>query len=134
MLNMFHGGTLKAMPPKLFSDDGRNTVIRPLAYCREKDIARFAELREFPIIPCNLCGSQENLQREMVKEMLNDWDHRFPGRIENMFRALQNVAPSHLADPQLYDFSGRDGGQATDAEPARAAPGTDYGQVEVLNL
>ncbi len=105
-----------------------------MAYCREKDIARFAELREFPIIPCNLCGSQENLQREMVKEMLNDWDHRFPGRIENMFRALQNVAPSHLADPQLYDFSGRDGGQATDAEPARAAPGTDYGQVEVLNL
>ncbi|MFO7788621.1 MAG: tRNA 2-thiocytidine(32) synthetase TtcA [Halospina sp.] len=134
MLNMFHGGTLKAMPPKLFSDDGRNTVIRPLAYCREKDIARFAELREYPIIPCNLCGSQENLQREMVKDMLNDWDHRFPGRIENMFRALQNVAPSHLADPQLFDFSGRGEGQAAAPEPQRAEPGTEYGQVEVLNL
>ena len=134
MLNMFHGGTLKAMPPKLFSDDGRNTVIRPLAYCREKDIARFAELREYPIIPCNLCGSQENLQREMVKDMLNDWDHRFPGRIENMFRALQNVAPSHLADPQLFDFTGRGEGQAPVPEPQRAEPGTEYGRVEVLNL
>lgn len=134
MLNMFHGGTLKAMPPKLFSDDGRNTVIRPLAYCREKDIARFAELREYPIIPCNLCGSQENLQREMVKDMLNDWDHRFPGRIENMFRALQNVTPSHLADPQLFDFSGRGEGQASVTEPQRAEPGTEYGQVQVLNI
>lgn len=134
MLNMFHGGTLKAMPPKLFSDDGRNTVIRPLAYCREKDIARFAELREFPIIPCNLCGSQENLQREMVKDMLNDWDHRFPGRIENMFRALQNVAPSHLADPKLYDFSGGSGSTSPEPQPQRAEPGTDYGQVELLNL
>ncbi|KAA8984373.1 MULTISPECIES: tRNA 2-thiocytidine(32) synthetase TtcA [Gammaproteobacteria] len=134
MLNMFHGGTLKAMPPKLFSDDGRNTVIRPLAYCREKDIARFAELREYPIIPCNLCGSQENLQREMVKDMLNDWDHRFPGRIENMFRALQNVAPSHLADPQLFDFSGRGEAQEQVAEPQRAEPGTEYGQVQVLNI
>ena len=134
MLNMFHGGTLKAMPPKLFSDDGRNTVIRPLAYCREKDITRFAELREFPIIPCNLCGSQENLQREMVKDMLNDWDHRFPGRIENMFRALQNVAPSHLADPKLYDFSGKGDEPDSTTEPDRAAPGTEYGQVEVLNL
>ncbi|WP_077531505.1 tRNA 2-thiocytidine(32) synthetase TtcA [Vreelandella utahensis] len=134
MLNMFHGGTLKAMPPKLFSDDGRNTVIRPLAYCREKDIARFAELREYPIIPCNLCGSQENLQREMVKDMLNDWDHRFPGRIENMFRALQNVTPSHLADPQLFDFSGRGEGQALVPEPQRAEPGTEYGQVQVLNI
>ncbi|MEQ6885150.1 tRNA 2-thiocytidine(32) synthetase TtcA [Salicola sp. Rm-C-2C1-2] len=135
MLNMFHGGTLKAMPPKLFSDDGRNTVIRPLAYCREKDISRFAELRDFPIIPCNLCGSQENLQREMVKDMLNDWDHRFPGRIENMFRALQNVAPSHLADPELFDFSGRgESGDSVSETPQRAEPGTDYGQVEVLNL
>lgn len=135
MLNMFHGGTLKAMPPKLFSDDGRNTVIRPLAYCREKDITRFAELRDFPIIPCNLCGSQENLQREMVKDMLNDWDHRFPGRIENMFRALQNVAPSHLADPALFDFSGRgESGASVSEAPQRAEPGTEYGQVEVLNL
>lgn len=134
MLNMFHGGTLKAMPPKLFSDDGRNTVIRPLAYCSEKDISRFAQLREFPIIPCNLCGSQENLQREMIKDMLNDWDQRFPGRIENMFRALQNVAPSQLADPQLFDFSGKGGEPKTSIEPSRAAPGTDYGQVQVLNL
>lgn len=134
MLNMFHGGTLKAMPPKLFSDDGRNTVIRPLSYCSEKDISRFAQLREFPIIPCNLCGSQENLQREMIKDMLNDWDQRFPGRIENMFRALQNVASSQLADPQLFDFSGKGGEPKTSAEPSRAAPGTDYGQVQVLNL
>lgn len=105
-LNMFFGGKLKAMPPKLLSDDGQHMVIRPLAYCREKDIARFAAMRQFPIIPCNLCGSQPNLQRQIVKEMLNDWDKRFPGRIESLFRSLQNVVPSHLADARLFDFAG----------------------------
>ncbi|MDC7708945.1 tRNA 2-thiocytidine(32) synthetase TtcA [Vogesella indigofera] len=105
-LNMFYGGKLKAMPPKLVSDDGRHMVIRPLAYCREKDLERYAQLREFPIIPCNLCGSQPNLQRQVVKEMVNDWDKRFPGRVESMFRALQNVVPSHLADSKLFDFAG----------------------------
>ena len=104
MLNMFYGGKLKAMPPKLVSDDGKHVVIRPLAYCREKDIIRYAEWKEFPIIPCNLCGSQENLQRKAIKQMLNDWDRRFPGRIETMFNALQNITPSHLMDHQLFDF------------------------------
>ncbi|GGY18542.1 tRNA 2-thiocytidine(32) synthetase TtcA [Paludibacterium paludis] len=104
-LNMFYGGKLKAMPPKLVSDDGRHVVIRPLAYCREKDIERYAQMRAFPIIPCNLCGSQPNLQRQVVKEMINDWDRRFPGRVETMFRALRNVVPSHLADTALYDFA-----------------------------
>ena len=103
-LNMFYGGTLKAMPPKLLSDDGRNVVIRPLAYCKETDIAEYAELKEFPIIPCNLCGSQENLQRQVVKGMLQDWEQRTPGRLDIMFRSLQNVAPSQLADTQLFDF------------------------------
>lgn len=105
-LNMFYGGKLKSMPPKLVSDDGKNMVIRPLAYSREKDIAAYAELKQFPIIPCNLCGSQENLQRQVIKEMLQDWDRRFPGRIETMFRSLQHVVPSHLADTELFDFSG----------------------------
>lgn len=103
-LNMFYGGKLKAMPPKLISDDGKHIVIRPLAYCREKDLVRYAEQRQFPIIPCNLCGSQPNLQRQVVKEMLADWDKRFPGRIETMFRSLQNVVPSHLADTELFNF------------------------------
>ncbi|RCU52688.1 tRNA 2-thiocytidine(32) synthetase TtcA [Corallincola luteus] len=104
-LNMFFGGKMKSMPPKLVSDNGEHVVIRPLAYCREKDIIPFAEHKGFPIIPCNLCGSQENLQRQSVKAMLSDWDKRFPGRIETMFRAMQNVVPSHLADHQLYDFA-----------------------------
>ncbi len=103
-LNMFHGGTLKTMPPKLRSDDGANIVIRPLVYCKEKDLARFAEMREFPIIPCNLCGSQDNLQRQVIKEMLTTWDKQFPGRIETMFKAMCNVAPSHLLDESLFDF------------------------------
>lgn len=103
-LNMFHGGILKTMPPKLRSDDGANIVIRPLAYCKEKDLARFAEMREFPIIPCNLCGSQDNLQRQVIKEMLTTWDKQFPGRIETMFKAMCNVAPSHLLDESLFDF------------------------------
>ncbi len=103
-LNMFYGGKLKTMPPKLRSDDGKNIVIRPLAYCREKDIVSYAELRQYPIIPCNLCGSQENLQRQVIKEMLASWDQQFPGRIEVMFSSLKNVVPSHLVDIQLFDF------------------------------
>lgn len=105
-LNMFYGGKLKAMPPKLVSDDGQHMVIRPLAYCREKDIALYAKLMDFPIIPCNLCGSQENLQRKAIKEMMTQWDKRFPGRIESMLRAIRYVAPSHLADTELFDFKG----------------------------
>jgi tRNA 2-thiocytidine biosynthesis protein TtcA len=103
-LNMFYGGKLKSMPPKLISDDGKHIVIRPLAYCREKDIIKFAEMRQFPIIPCNLCGSQPNLQRQVVGQMLEDWDKRFPGRLETMFSALCNVVPSHLSDPAMYNF------------------------------
>ena len=103
-LNMFYGGSLKAMPPKLQSDDGKNVVIRPLAYCKEKDLEVYAQLREFPIIPCNLCGSQENLQRKAIKAMLQQWEKQHPGRVETIFRALQNVAPSQLADRQLFDF------------------------------
>ncbi|WP_324681476.1 tRNA 2-thiocytidine(32) synthetase TtcA [Bibersteinia trehalosi] len=103
-LNMFYGGKMKSMPPKLISDDGKQIVIRPLAYCKEKDIERYAEAKAFPIIPCNLCGSQPNLQRQVVKEMLQTWDRQYPGRIETMFSALQNVAPSHLCDPNLFDF------------------------------
>ncbi|ANS85459.1 tRNA 2-thiocytidine(32) synthetase TtcA [Vibrio scophthalmi] len=107
-LNMFHGGKLKGMPPKLVSDNGEHVVIRPLAYCREKDIIKYSEMRDYPIIPCNLCGSQPNLQRQNIKLMLNDWDKRFPGRIESMFRAMQNVIPSHLADYNLFDFKAID--------------------------
>ena len=103
-LNMFFGGSLKAMPPKLLSDDRRNVVIRPLAYCRESDIARFARYREYPIIPCNLCGSQENLQRVQVKKMLAAWECEYPGRTETIFRSIRNVAPSQLADTELFDF------------------------------
>jgi tRNA 2-thiocytidine biosynthesis protein TtcA len=104
-LNMFFAGKLKSMPPKLVSDDGRNIVIRPLAYCRESDLEAWAEVRAFPIIPCNLCGSQPNLQRQQVKQMLRDWEKRFPGRIETMFRSLGNVVPSHLLDTRLFDFA-----------------------------
>ena len=103
-LNMFHGSRLKAMPPKLRSDDGRNVVIRPLAYCREKDLIAYAEHKQFPIIPCNLCGSQENLQRQSIKAMLIDWDKKNPGRVEAIFKSLQNVSPSQLADRDLFDF------------------------------
>lgn len=103
-LNMFFGGKLKAMPPKLLSDDKRNIVIRPLAYCSEEDIAHFAELKGFPIIPCNLCGSQENLQRQVVKDMLVQWERQFPGRTETIFTAIRNVQPSQLADLNLFDF------------------------------
>ena len=115
-LNMFYGGKMKAMPPKLRSDDNRNIVIRPLAYCREKDIVEFSGLKDFPIIPCNLCGSQENLQRQVIKEMLQKWDREQPGRIENIFAAVQNIAPSQLADTRPFDFEhleqGQQGGEA----------------------
>jgi len=104
-LNMFYQAQLKAMPPKLRSDDGRHVVIRPLAYCRESDIADYAAQQQFPIIPCNLCGSQENLQRKAVQRMLDEWETLQPGRSENVFRALGRVSPSHLADRQLFDFS-----------------------------
>ena len=104
-LNMFYGGNLKAMPPKLRSDDGRNVVIRPLSYCNEADIEAYAQLQGFPIIPCNLCGSQENLQRKVVKDMLQGWERATPGRLENIFRSLKHVQPSQLADTALYDFA-----------------------------
>jgi tRNA 2-thiocytidine biosynthesis protein TtcA len=103
-LNMFYGAKLKSMPPKLLSDDKKNVVIRPLAYCKETDIAEFARLKEFPIIPCNLCGSQENLQRQNIKKMLIDWEEVQPGRSENIFRSIANIAPSQLADNELFDF------------------------------
>lgn len=106
-LNMFFGGKIKAMSPKLVSDDGKHIVIRPLAYCREKDLAAWADIRQFPIIPCNLCGSQPNLQRTQVKQMLRDWEKRFPGRIETLFRSLAHIVPSHLMDKQLYNFNGQ---------------------------
>lgn len=105
-LNLFYGGKLAAMPPKLLSDDGRNVLIRPLAYCREVDIVKYAGIKSFPIIPCNLCGSQENLQRQAVKEMMHAWEKQQPGRVANIFGALQNVAPSQLADKNLFDFVG----------------------------
>ena len=104
-LNMFHGGQLKSMPPKLRSDDGRNIVIRPMAYCREADLARYAQIREYPVIPCNLCGSQDHLQRQAIKAMLADWEKAHPGRISSIFRSLAHVAPSQLADRSLFDFA-----------------------------
>ena len=128
-LNLFFGGKLKTMPPKLVSDDGRHIVIRPLAYCPEHDLEAWAKYREFPVIPCNLCGSQPNLQRQQIAAMLRDWDKRFPGRIETMFRGLSNVVPSHLMDDRLYDFAGLkptgrpepDGDTAFDEENIEAA-------------
>ncbi|MES2187772.1 MAG: tRNA 2-thiocytidine(32) synthetase TtcA [Pseudomonadota bacterium] len=132
-LNMFFGGKLKSMPPKLVSDDGKHIVIRPLAYVAEKDLVRWAEHRQFPIIPCTLCGSQDNLQRQQVGEMLREWEKRFPGRIESMFGALQNVVPSHLLDGTLHDFkhltptglASQDGDKAFD--PESFAPSTPAG-------
>lgn len=114
-LNMFYGGKLKAMPPKLLSDDRRNIVIRPLAYCKEAEISRYAELAGFPIIPCNLCGSQDNLQRQAIKNMLQGWQREHPGRIETIFRAICNVSLSQLADSKLFDFSGLEGVRSENA-------------------
>jgi tRNA 2-thiocytidine biosynthesis protein TtcA len=110
-LNMFYQGKLKAMPPKLLSDDKRNVLIRPLAYCKESDLVALAELKQFPIIPCNLCGSQAGLQRNAVKEMLTQWERQFPGRIDAIFGAIKNVAPSQLADTSLFDFAGLTNGK-----------------------
>jgi tRNA 2-thiocytidine biosynthesis protein TtcA len=104
-LNLFFGGKLKAMPPKLVSDDGKHVIIRPLAYVEEADLARYAEVRRFPIIPCDLCGSQENLQRKQVKAMLREWEKRFPGRLETIFASLGRITPSHLLDRSLFDFA-----------------------------
>lgn len=112
-LNMFFGSRLKGMPPKLVSDDGKNVVIRPLAYVKEPDLVRWAEHREFPIIPCNLCGSQDNLQRVQVKAMINEWEKRYPGRIDNIFTAMGNIVPSHMMDKKLFPFeTARATGQA----------------------
>ena len=108
---MFFGGRLKAMAPKLKSEDGRHIVIRPLAYVSEAQIERYARARQFPIIPCKLCGSNENAQRRQVKQMLAAWEREFPGRTESIFSALRNVEPAHLADPQNFDFKGLDGAQ-----------------------
>ena len=104
-LNMFYGSRLKTMPPKLVSDDRRNIVIRPLAYCREKDLARYADFRQFPIIPCNLCGTQTNLQRVKIKKMLLEWEQESPHRVLNIFRSMQHVTRSHMLDTDLYDFA-----------------------------
>jgi len=136
-LNMFFGGKLKGMPPKLVSDDGRHMVIRPLAYVPEKDLIRWAEHRQFPIIPCTLCGSQENLQRKQIGNLLREWDRKYPGRLDNMAHALQNVVPSHLGDANLYDFKGLaitgvadpDGDLAFDHEEFPEAPGLPGVQV-----
>jgi len=129
-LNMFFGGKLKGMSPKLQSDDGRHVVIRPLAYVEETDLEAYAAVRQFPIIPCDLCGSQDNLQRQQVKQMLREWDKQYPGRVENIFRALKNVAPSHLMDRALFDFAAvapsgapaADGDIAFDTETIEAPP------------
>lgn len=125
-LNLFFGGRLEAMPPRLVSDDGRHIVIRPLAYAKEEDLAAFAQWREFPIIPCNLCGSQDNLKRREIKQLLRDWERRFPGRVENAFAALGRVTPSHLMDRERFDFAALratgepvpDGDIAFDADPS----------------
>jgi len=105
-LNMFYQAKLKAMPPKLLADDKKNIVIRPLAYCREADLQALAELKQFPIIPCNLCGSQDGLQRQVIKNMLTDWERQYPGRIDSIFNAIRHVSPSQLADTDLFDFAG----------------------------
>lgn len=128
-LNLFHGGKIKAMPPKLLSDDGKNILIRPLAYCEEKDIIEYARYKAFPIIPCNLCGSQENLQRAKINEMLREWGKQHTGRLDSIFTAIQNVAPSQLADRQLFDFVSL----KTTSTPTVAAV-KDEKRVDMVNL
>jgi tRNA 2-thiocytidine biosynthesis protein TtcA len=125
-LNMFFGGKMKAMSPKLASDDGKHVVIRPLAYVEEHDLEAYAEQRQFPIIPCDLCGSQDNLQRQQVKQMLHEWEKKYPGRIESIFRSLANVVPSHLTDRQLFDFSKVKPGAAADVSDDIAFDEEDY--------
>lgn len=140
-LNLFYGGRLKGMPPKLVSDTGEHMVIRPLAYVREDDLVRYAEVKQFPIIPCNLCGSQENLKRQEVKRMMQDWERQHPGRLETMFNALTRVVPSHLMDPKLFDFAGlkttgaayADGDIAFDEEPC-ATPASHSPQANVIKF
>lgn len=140
-LNMFFGAKLKGMPPKLQSDDGKHIVIRPLAYVKEVDMERFAEVRQFPIIPCNLCGSQENLQRKQIKAMLREWEKKHPGRVENIFSALSTIAPSHLMDKNLFNFmdlkttgvASPDGDIAFDEEPC-APPQADTPRANVIRF
>jgi len=127
-LNLFYGGKLKAMPAKLVSDDGRHVVIRPLAYVKEDDLAAYAAAKSFPIIPCNLCGSQEHLQRKVVREMLREWQRRHPGRIESIARALSDVQPSHLLDRRLFDFAGLAPGGRADREGDRAFDAAELGE------
>ena len=115
LLNLFYSGQVKAMPPKLRSDDGKHVVIRPLAYCEERDLAAYAELRQFPIIPCNLCGSQENLKRNEMKQLLRDWEKRYPGRVETMLNSLKHVRTSHLLDREAFDFQALPPSRAADA-------------------
>ena len=126
-LNMFYGGKLKAMPPKLLSDDKTNILIRPLSYCKESDIARYADFQQFPIIPCNLCGSQDNLQRQVIKDMLQSWDKQYPGRSDIIFKSLQNIAPSQLADTNLFDFVGLENNRLV---PTLAHDDADLGFIE----
>ena len=141
-LNMFFAAKLKGMPPKLVSDDGKNIVIRPMAYVTEKDLTRWAQVQNFPIIPCTLCGSQENLQRKQVGNMLRDWQKQYPGRIENMFSALQNIVPSHLMDSQRHDFknirttgvANPEGDKAFDAEEFVAPAGGDTAGRAVIGI
>lgn len=120
-LNLFYGGTIKAMPPKLLSDNREHIVIRPLAYCKERDIEAYAQIRDFPLIPCNLCGSQENLQRQAMKEMLRGWERQYPGRVETIFTALQNVVPSQLADHKLFDFMNLESLRSSSITPTEPA-------------
>jgi tRNA 2-thiocytidine biosynthesis protein TtcA len=129
-LNLFFGGRMKSMPPKLLSEDGRHVVIRPLAYVPEREIERYARARQFPIIPCKLCGSQENLQRVQVKKMLAEWEREFPGRTETIFSALRNVSPSHLADPATFDFAGLDALRSAALAAREAAGDSDEPSAE----
>jgi len=129
-LNMFFGGKLKTMPPKLLSDDKKHIVIRPLAYCKEEEIAKFADLKQFPIIPCNLCGTQENMQRQEIKKMLNEWNRQFPGRLEVLFKSIGNVAPSHLLDTELFDFHSLE----AQREEARNAADDNAGTSDRINV
>ena len=133
-LNMFFGGKLKSMPPKLVSDDGKHVVIRPLAYCFEDDLATWAQQRQFPIIPCDLCGSQENLQRKQVKLMLQDWDRRFPGRTKTLFNSLSRITPSHLLDPTLFDFKNLVASGVPNPEGDRAFDPESFATPGVISL